>query len=296
MVQTDNVVQLSGSRQALNPPGIVGLRHLFPVVNWVAPELTVRGEGIRGAARHLFRMAAFVQLEEFRICPHVRRIQWHVNGNVADNADALGIGVAAQSLPLPVKFVLNKVLQPDLIGQLPALFRQRVGLAQTQGFRPVQPWLAAQGVLQRREQSIVFQPAPVLLHESLIGTIWREALKRLPQHVHPMSVHGSKIHPRRIAAPWNVLDFLFFQQSLVCQPVQIDEIMVARAGAQRLIGGIAVAGGSQGQDLPVPLSGPDQKVHKGIGVLPHGADAVRGRQGGNMHQNSAFAHCNGLLN
>ena len=296
MIQTDNIVQLSGSRQALNPPEIVSLRHLFPVVNWVAPELAVRGEGIRGAARHLFRMAAFVQLEEFRICPHVRRIQRHVNGNVADNADALGIGVAAQRLPLPVKFVLNKVLQPDLIGQLPALFRQSVSLSQTQGFRPVQPGLAAQGVLQRREQSIVFQPAPVLLHEGFVGFIRCKPLKRQPQHVHPVGVHGAEIHPCRVAAPGNVLNFLFFQQSFVHQGVQVDEIVVARAGSQRLIGGIAVAGGSQGQDLPVPLSGPDQKVHKGIGVLPHGADAVRGRQGGNMHQNSAFAHCNGLLN
>ena len=296
MIQTDDVVQLPGGRQALNPPGIVGLRHLFPVVNGVAPKLAVRGEGIRGTARHLFRMTAFVQLEEFRVRPHVRRIQRHVNGNVADDPDALGVGVAAQRLPLPVKFVLNEVLQPDFPGQFPALFRQRVGLAQAQSLRPVQPGLAAQSVLQRREQSIVFQPAPVLLHEGFIGFIRRKPLKRQPQHVHPVGVHGAEIHPCRVAAPGNVLNFFFFQQSFVHQGVQVDEIVVARTGAQRLVGRIAVARGGQGQDLPAPLPGLDQEVHKGIGVFTHGADAVRGRQGSDMHQNSAFAHCNGLLN
>jgi len=187
-------------------------------------------------------------------------------------------------------------LQPDFPGQLPALFRQSVRLPQTQIFRPVQPRLAAQGVLQRREQGIVFQPAPVLLYEGFVGFIRRKPLKSQPQHVHPVGVHGTKIYPLRVISPGNVLNFLFFQQSFVHQGVQVDEIVVACAGAQGLVGGVAVARGGQGQDLPAPLSGLDQKVHKGIGVLPHGADAVRGRQGGNMHQNSAFAHCNGLLN
>ena len=187
-------------------------------------------------------------------------------------------------------------MQPDFLGQLPALFRQSVRLPQTQSFRPVQPGLAAQGVFQRHEQGVVLQPAPVLLYKGFVGFIRRKPLKRQPQHVHPVGVHGTKIYPLRVISPGNVLNFLFFQQSFVHQGVQVDEIVAARAGAQGLVGGVAVARGSQGQDLPAPLSGLDQKVHKGIGVLPHGADAVRGRQGGNMHQNSAFAHCNGLLN
>ena len=38
-----------------------------------------------------------------------------------------------------------------------------------------------------------------------------------------------------------------------------------------------------------------QKIHKPVSLLSHGADAVRARQGGDMHQNTAFTHGHVLL-
>lgn len=214
MIQADNVVQLPGGSQALNPPGIAGLRHLFPVVNGVAPELAVCGEGIRRAARHLFRMAAFVQLEQLRICPHVRRIQGHVNGNVADNPDALGVGVAAQRLPLFVKFILSKELAAGFPRTAPGAFPPEHPPS-ADAELPASPARACrQGVLQRREQSIVFQPAPVLLYEGFVGFIRRKPLKSQPQHVHPVGVHGTKIYPASGYFPRKCPEFPLFSAVL----------------------------------------------------------------------------------
>lgn len=46
------------------------------------------------------------------------------------------------------------------------------------------------------------------------------------------------------------------------QLVQVDEIGIACKSGGGHIGGIAVAGGDQGQDLPIGLSGVRQKVHE----------------------------------
>jgi hypothetical protein len=66
--------------------------------------------------------------------------------------------------------------------------------------------------------------------------------------------------------------------------------MVACKGGAGLIGGVTVAGGSQGQDLPAALAGLLQKVNEGEGLLAHGTHTIGTGQGCDVHQNATFTH------
>ena len=71
--------------------------------------------------------------------------------------------------------------------------------------------------------------------------------------------------------------------------------MVACEGGTGLVGRVAVAGRSQGQNLPHGLACLLQKINKSEGLFAHGTDAVRSREAGNMHQNTAASHKRILL-
>ena len=105
-----------------------------------------------------------------------------------------------------------------------------------------------------------------------------------------MIILPAKVNSGFAIAPDQITVLRAKQQTLVCQGIQIDQIMVARICRAGLIGGIPIAGGSQGQDLPVTLASPLQKVYKFKCAFSHGADATAARQGSNMHQNAAVAH------
>ncbi len=55
------------------------------------------------------------------------------------------------------------------------------------------------------------------------------------------------------------------------------------------MGGIAVAGGDQGQDLPIGLTGVRQKVHKPAGGRAQRADTIGTGQRGDSQQDTAGA-------
>ena len=77
------------------------------------------------------------------------------------------------------------------------------------------------------------------------------------------------------------------EDALFDQGFQADHVGVASESGESLIGrivGAAVAGGAQGQDLPVLLTGIFQPVHEVIGSLVEAADAVLGGQAGNGQQ------------
>ena len=62
------------------------------------------------------------------------------------------------------------------------------------------------------------------------------------------------------------------------QQVQINEQRIARKGGEGRIGAVAVAGGTQRQQLPAALLRLAQKVDEAVRRLPHRADAAVGRQ------------------
>ena len=91
------------------------------------------------------------------------------------------------------------------------------------------------------------------------------------------------VHTSGVRAPIDCIDLLAREQPVLLQKVEVDEIRVARAGAEALIGAVAVAGRADGQDLPVALTGMVQEIGKVIGGFAQRADAIGRGQRRNVH-------------
>ena len=283
MIEANHIIHLGGSGKTLDPPKIAGIRHLLPVVNGIAPELAVFRKGIGGTASHHLGTAVFIQLEQLRRRPYIGGIQRHVNGHITDDADTLFVGVSAEGLPLAVKLILQEILEEHVLFQFFLLFFQSLGFVVLQFLRPIQPGFTAHLAFQSHEDGVIRQPGFVFLYKDFKSGIGNKAAAGNFQHLGALVVYPAEIHPVGLLAPGNGGNFLLLQQPLFHQGVQVDEIVVARAGGEGLVGGIPVAGGGQRQDLPVALTGGGQEIHKPVGAFSHGADAVGTGQGRDMH-------------
>lgn len=140
----------------------------------------------------------------------------------------------------------------------------------------------------------VIQPVLIFRHEGLLIGILADvaALICLAQQFQAVFAHFAIIHPLRVGTEVHAVALLSGQDALFDQIFQIDQIGVARDGGKGLIGGSAVAGGAQGQDLPVGLACLDQSVHKIISRPGETANAILGRQTGDGQQNTGTSHHN----
>ena len=281
MVDADHVIQLGGTVYPADPPAeAVGL-HPVPGVQGVAPELTVGAEVVRRHAGYLRGNALVVQLEALRLRPHVGGVHGHINGQVANDLD--------------VQAVEEQELQ---IGkQLHVLPQQgAVPLQHLRGFPqadvrvlPLRPGAHAKMALAGHVQGVVRQPAAVLRlkggHLCLVPD--PAPVLGLLQHGEAALVDLSVVHVPGFGAPVLALHLIPGQQPVLYQHIQVDEIGIPSVGGKALIGGVAIAGGAQGQHLPAALPGGVEKIGKVIGGLAQSPDAVGRRQGKYRHQNAA---------
>ena len=164
VVDAENVVQPGGTGDAANPPGVAVGFHGVPVVEGIAPQLAVGGEVVRRHARHLGGDVPLVQLESPGVRPHVGGVHGHVDGQVADDADALFMGVGPQVLPLAEEQVLDVGEQADVIRQLLLVTRYCLRAAEADVLiRPLRPGLHAEMALDSHEQGVVRQPGSIFL-------------------------------------------------------------------------------------------------------------------------------------
>ena len=103
-------------------------------------------------------------------------------------------------------------------------------------------------------------------------------------------VERAVVHGGLVAAPVKGLGLSLFQKAVGKQQAGVDEIGVCRKGGKTLIGAVAVAGGADGQDLPVALAGGGEKIHKTLCLFAQRADAVRPRQAGQGQQDARGSH------
>ena len=99
--------RLEAVPQAGDPPLIAGFAVSFPAVERIAPELTGGRKSIRGNTSHRRGQIFPVQLEQPRVCPCIRRIQRHIDGDIADDPDTFAVGVGFQPAPLLVGLELE---------------------------------------------------------------------------------------------------------------------------------------------------------------------------------------------
>ena len=288
MVQPHPIIKPSGGGEPANPPAVaVGLVPL-PAVQRVSPELSLIGEGIRGAACHRRGGQALVQLEQLGIAPNLAGVQGHINGHIPQNGNALLFGVLPQGVPLAVELVLDKLVEVQLFSQALANLPQGFRLPVLEGFLPPVPGKALEFVLQGHIQGVIPQPVGVLPAECLVVPIRPEPGVGQGQHLPPGPVQKAEVCPAGVLPPGKALRLSRLQKSLLLEGGQVNEIFVAGKGGAGLVGRIPVARGGQRQNLPEALPRRSQKVYKIIGSLAQSTQSIGPGQAGNVHQNTTF--------
>src|ERR687887_193201 len=84
-----------------------------PAVERVAPALARRAEEVGRHAGHHGRPAGRVQEEEVLVGPHVGAVMCHEYRDVADQTDAVRVGITLQRAPLLEEEVLGELLAAD---------------------------------------------------------------------------------------------------------------------------------------------------------------------------------------
>ena len=162
VVDAENVVQPGGARDAPDPPGITVGLHGVPVVEGITPELALGSEIVRRHAGHLRGHVPLIQLERPGIGPHVGGVHGHIDGQVADDADALFVGVDPERLPLAEEQVLDIGEQADILRKLCAVAFHRLGTAETDILiGPFCPGFHPETAFNSHEQSVIRQPSGI---------------------------------------------------------------------------------------------------------------------------------------
>src|SRR5258705_791550 len=100
MVQADRCHVSQQGAQAVDGPAVTGTTKRVPVIDGVAPELSLGAEVVRRHTGNDAWSVARVQQEQLRVGPHIARIRGNEKRQVADQAHALGMGMVLQALRL----------------------------------------------------------------------------------------------------------------------------------------------------------------------------------------------------
>src|SRR5439155_5495875 len=103
--------------QTADAPTITGLPKSLPVIDGVAPKLSLRAEVIGRHTGNEARPALLVQQKQLRISPNVARVGRDEEGQVADQAQTLAVGVRLEPLALAEQQELREAHLADLIRQ-----------------------------------------------------------------------------------------------------------------------------------------------------------------------------------
>ncbi len=294
MVDADDVVDGSSVFDALLPPAEVFGLMAGPVVERVAPELTVGGKGVGRTSGNAGQVDGAVGLEQLRVGPEVAGIGADVDGDVAHQLDAVAVGVGLEGVPLGVEEELHGLVVVHLIGQplLGSGEGRRLPGAQVVG--PVgETGLLLLG-LNGHEEGIVLEPAALGLTESLIGRGRgsQQPVGRFMEHHGPLLVERTVIDgTHRLGRGQLSLG----EEAVRCQQTEIDKVRVAGKGRKALVGAVPVARRADGEYLPVGLLCSRKEIDEGKGFISQRADAVRTRQAEDGHQNAACTHGWNLL-
>ena len=100
MVQSNQVDMSQQCPHAIDAPAVTRAAKRIPVIDRIAPKLSVRAEVIGRHAGDELRPALFGQKEDVGVRPDIAGIGRHEEGQVTDEADAVCPRVRFQSLAL----------------------------------------------------------------------------------------------------------------------------------------------------------------------------------------------------
>ena len=295
VVDAHDIINGSSVLHPALPPGeILGLV-AGPVVERIAPELTVCRKGIRGAACHLRQVGLAVGLEKLRPRPQIAGIRADVDGDISHQLDSLAVGIGFQGVPLGVEEELHRLEIIHLPGQTLPGSGYGSGLAGAQVIRPVTQACLSLFGLDGHEQGVIVQPEALCRAEVFVlhAGCSQQTVSGFLQHHRALLVEHAVVHRSNRNLSGNLISG---QIALLVQDTEIDKVGVPGKGGKALVGAVTVAGGANGQDLPIGLLCTGQKIHERKGFFPQRADAKGPRQTKNGHQNAACSHGELLLN
>ena len=100
MIEADRVDVSQQRAQAIEAPAVAVGGDGIPVVDRIAPPLSLRAEVVRRHPGDHARPLLRIEQKELRVCPHIARIRGDEERQIADQAQAFGAGVALQARPL----------------------------------------------------------------------------------------------------------------------------------------------------------------------------------------------------
>ena len=211
--------------------------------------------------------------------PAVGAVIGDIEGQIADDGDALFFGVAVDALPLPAALVLRPAVEGDLIRQCLPPVCHRFGLAVSDGSGPCTPGDGrAEVVAQRHEEGIIFEPGGVLLFKAADPGIPLVPLKSEGQQMCSAAANGCVVDAGGICAPGHGVQLVLVQESFGCQPGKIDIERIESETGKRLVRRVCQPGGTDRQDLPKALAGLRQTVDEAVGFCGEAARPMGGRQ------------------
>ena len=295
VVNADHIIELVAVPHSGDPPVVARGFVVIPTVEGVAPNLAVGAEAIGRTACDLGGHVHLVQLEHLGLCPDIGAVGRHINGHIAYDLDVLIVGVFLQLAPLLVELKLQVFLELHLEVQLFPVVVQGKAIVHADIIGPLSPAGAAEEFLHRHKQGIVIQPPEVFPAELLILHILIDlaALISSVEQIQTVIKQRLVVHTLRILTKRRCLALHLGQHAFLHQRIQADEIGVAGECGIGLVGRVksaGMAGCTQGQNLPIGLTGLFQPIHKVIGRLIKTADTILGGQAGDRQQYTGSSH------
>src|ERR1700728_1287907 len=100
VIQANHIDVSQQSAQPIDAPPITSRTHGIPVVNGIAPQLTLRAEIIGRNSGDEARPMLLIEQEELRVRPNVTGIRGNKEGQIPDQAHALGMGMLPELIGL----------------------------------------------------------------------------------------------------------------------------------------------------------------------------------------------------
>ena len=275
MVQTDDVVHVEGGSDAVFPPGEAVCFHSIPVIDGVAPVLAGGRELIRRRSRDADGIAGGVDLKELGRGPHLDGVARDVDGQVADDQDVVLVGIGLEAAPLAIEEILRHLVVEHALGMGSADLGGCLAAA-AELLGPLPKGFESALLLHGHKLAVGNEPVLVCLDKVVeIGRlVGSKALSGSIENLTAANKDGAVVDVAGVGTKEDAVDVTLLQIAGFDKLGKVDQVGVACAGRERLIGRIAIAGRRKGQDLPVMLFARGEKIDEVVGIPAKAADSV----------------------
>ena len=273
MVDTHHIVNGRSVFHALLPPCKAGDLVNGPVVQRVAPQLSVCRKGVRRASGHLRQVHGAVGLEQLRVGPQVAGIRADIDGNIAHQPDALRVCVGLEGAPLGVEEKLHSLVVVDTPGKLCLGCGNGFRLAAAQRVRPVGKARLPLRGLHCHEQGIIVYPVMCFAETvDFVGIV--KTRIRFFQNRIPILVLLCVIDCCTVSLVRQRYTVFFLKQSVFAELLEVNKVWISSKCRKALIWAVAKAGRANRQYLPQLLPRFMQKIDPIIGGLTECTNAI----------------------